>query len=297
MLKNPRLLEVLASPIDTAKHAPLEVRDNDIHGAGYQVPIINGIPDFVAHAPPSDFSMTLRLPIVERPTMEMLKEPQCNVSDTPDWFSEERFKYIFLHAAKKGLLLDVGCGQGNRACFERIGFHYIGTDISFNSQQRNSAAPDVDLVADTHRLPIRCSTIAAINSTAVIEHLYLPIAAVNEWARILEPGGLLLGSCSFLEGEHYDSQCHYTALGLYRLLRGAGFIVENIYPGLSLWELHSNSIYFSLPFHSAIGRLHRRAYLFLSEIRRRNSSQDKLMKNAAILNFVARKPGPYDSAP
>jgi len=299
MLKNPQLSKVLVPPsrqdeknnsiLDT-QNSILDIRSNEIFGAGYKVPIVEGVPDFVTYAPPSNFALTLKIPISDYPDDKILDFPTFDKSAVPAWFNEEKNKFYFLKDVERGLLLDVGCGQGNRTTFEKLGFHYVGSDICFDSQQRSNEPPDVDLVADTHRLPIRNASIAAINSTAVIEHLYLPYAAVREWMRILKPGGLLVGSCSFLEAEHYDSQGHYTALGLYRLLRSAGFNVEYIYPGLSLWELHSYSIYFSLPFHKALGRLHKKIYLMLSEIKRRDSSREKLFKNAAIFNFVAKKP-------
>ncbi len=292
MLKNPQLLKVLTPPFlqDEKNNSILDIQDDEIFGAGYKVPIVEGIPDFVTHAPPSNFALALKIPINEYPDNKILDVPKFDKSAIPAWFNEERNKFYFLNEAERGILLDIGCGQGNRATFDKLGFQYISSDISFDSQQRNNEPSDVDLVADTHRLPIRNASIAAINSTAVIEHLYLPYAAVREWMRILKPGGLLVGSCSFLEAEHYDSQCHYTALGLYRLLRSAGFTVEYIYPGLSLWELHSNSIYFSLPFHEALGRLHKKIYLTLSEIKRRGSSRERFFKHAAIFNFVAKKP-------
>jgi SAM-dependent methyltransferase len=290
MLKNPQLSEILAPPIRERENSNLDIQNNEIFGAGYKVPIVEGVPDFVTHAPESNYSLAFQIPINEYPDDKILTVPSFDASAVPTWFNEEKNKFYFLKDVERGLLLDVGCGQGNRTTFEKLGFHYIGSDISFDSQQRSNEPPDVDLVADTHRLPIRNASIAAINSTAVIEHLYLPYAAVSEWMRILKPGGLLVGSCSFLEAEHYDSQSHYTALGLFRLLRSAGFNVEYIYPGLSLWELHSNSIYFSLPFHEALGRLHKKIYLFLSEIKRRDSSREKIFKHAAILNFVAKKP-------
>ncbi len=99
----------------------------------------------------------------------------------------------------------------------------------------------------------------------------------------------MIGSCAFLEGEHYDSQCHHSWLGLYRLLRIAGMEVLHIYPGLSLWEIHSNSIFFSLPGHKWMGRLHRMLYLWLVRFKSKESPQMRLLRHAAILHFAAFK--------
>ena len=214
--------------------------------AGWPIPIVNGIPDFVTHAPCERRSFTFNIPIEDKPPFEVLKPPPC-FENPPAWFQEEKYKYILLKDRQKGFLLDAGCGQGNRRTFEKLGYEYIGLDISFNSQQRYQGPSDVDIVADCHRLPLPSSSIEVISSAAVLEHLYCPILAVQEFTRILKPGGLLVGSCSFLEGEHYGSQYHHTYLGLYRLLKFAGLDVRHIYPGLSLWEMHSSSIYFNLP--------------------------------------------------
>jgi SAM-dependent methyltransferase len=292
MLKNPLLHDILARPSAPAGvgNAVLSITGDEVLGAGYKVPIVGGIPDFVSHAPPHDCALTFTIPLDERPAAHVLTAPASGDRPVPDWFGEAHCKFRVMDEAPRGLLLDVGCGQGNRATFETLGYGYIGSDISFNSGQRDNTPADVDLVADAHRLPLVADCLAAINSTAVIEHLYLPYVAVREWWRVLKPGGLFVGSCSFLEAEHFDSQCHLTALGLYRLLRSAGFVVEHIHPGLSLWELHSYNIYFGIPFHSALGRLHKRVYLMLSEFKRAKSAREKLFRHAAVFNFVARKP-------
>jgi SAM-dependent methyltransferase len=208
----------------------------------------------------------------------------------PAWFGEERHKYGILKRHPKGVLLDAGCGQGNRVTFGKLGYDYIGLDICFNSGQRYEGSADVDVVSDCHRLPFPSNSIEVLNSAAVLEHLYWPALALHEVYRVLVPGGLLIGSCSFLEGEHFDSQYHYSWLGLYRLIKCNNLDVLHIYPGLSLWESHSNSIYFGLPGHKSMGKLHRIIYLGLVRLRSKEPAKMRLLRHAAILHFVAVKP-------
>jgi len=287
VLKNPKIIDLLRSP-DNPDGIPLRVEKESVTGASWPIPIVNGIPDFVSYAPPSQQSMTFPVPILERPTREVLSPPVIT-ENPPKWFHEERHKYAILKNHRRGFLLDVGCGQGNRATFEKLGYDYIGLDISWNCQQRNKGPADIDILADCHRLPLPSGCMEIVNCTAVLEHLYWPALAMKEMMRVLKPGGILVGSSSFLEGEHFDSQCHFTSLGLYRLLRSTGLQVCHLYPGLSLWEMHSNSIFFNFPGHKYLGRLHRILYLLLVSIKSQESPQQRLLQHAAILNFVGLK--------
>ena len=293
MLKNPKLFEILCSP-DNPDGEPLRIDGNQLIGAGWPVPIVDGIPDFVTHAPPVRRSLSIEIPIEARPEPEVLTRPPVP-GRPPAWFTEEAAKYWLLLAHPKGFLLDAGSGQGSGVLFSGLGYDYIALDVSFNSQQRHRGPAEVDVVADCHRLPLRSSSIEVVNSTAVLEHLYWPALAVREIHRVLKSGGLLVGSCSFLEAEHFESQYHHTHLGLYRLLALNGMKVLHIYPGISLWESHSESIYFSLPRNDFLGRLHRRLYLFLTKMFGSEPPDLRLLRHAAVLHFVAVKASGADS--
>jgi len=287
-LKQPKLLELLCSPNHKSEE-PLRLAGNELIGAGWRVPIVNGIPDFVTYAPKMKRSMEIEIPIEAVPQAEILGHPP-NSGDMPHWFQEAGFKYPLLQSHAKGFLLDVGAGQGNRRTFANLGYDYIPLDISFNSQQSKLGAADIDIVADCHRLPIRSRSVEAVNCSAVLEHLYCPPVAMQEIGRILKPGGLLVGSCSFLEGEHFDSQQHYSYLGLFRLLECNGFKVICLFPGESLWESHAGSIFLGLPAKKLLGRLHRRLYLSFVKLMGNEPPERRLLRHAAVLYFAAAKP-------
>jgi SAM-dependent methyltransferase len=287
-LKHPRLMELLCAP-DGNGETPLQLAGNELTGAGWRVPIIGGIPDFVTFAPKTKRIMEIEIPSEAAPDAGILKPP-TNPDNLPSWFQQASFKFPLLQSHEKGFLLDVGACQGNRQTFEGFGYDYISLDISFNSGQTHQGDADIDLVADCHRMPIKSSTVEVVDCTAVIEHLYYPPLAAREIYRVLKPGGLLVGCCSFLEGQHFESQTHYSYLGLFRLIENCGLKVIRLFAGQSIWESHSGSIYFGLPACKQLGRLHRLLYLSLVKLLGSESPDQRLLANAAVLHFVAIKP-------
>jgi SAM-dependent methyltransferase len=288
VLKHPKLLELLGPP-DSPDDGLLTLAENQLLGADWTVPVVGGIPDFVTHAPPVTRTLTYTLPIEERPSSDVLTAPP-RWPDTPEWFQEDDRIYELLLRHPKGILVDIGAGAGNRMTYEKLGYDYIASDVSFNSGQRaHKEVADVDLVADSHRMPLKSQCAEVVVSTAVLEHVYCPPLVVGEVYRMLKPGGLFIGNCSFLEAEHFDSQYHHTHLGLYRLVNHSGLEVLHIFPGISLWELHSGSIYFSLPGNKWLGSMHKRLYLWLVKIWGSEPPDVRLLKHAAVLWFIAVK--------
>jgi SAM-dependent methyltransferase len=288
VLKHPKLLELLGPP-DSPDDGLLTISENQLLGTGWRVPVVGGIPDFVTYAPPVTRTLTYTLPIQDRPSSDVLKAPP-RWPDTPEWFEEDDRIYQLLLQHPKGILVDIGAGAGNRITYEKLGYDYIASDISFNSRQRaHKKVADVDLVADSHRMPLRSQCAEVVISTAVLEHVYCPPLVVGEAYRMLKPGGLFIGNCSFLEGEHFDSQYHHTHLGLYRLITHAGLKVLHIFPGISLWEMHSGSIYFSLPGNKRLGLMHQKVYLWMVKIWGSETPDIRLLKHAAVLWFIAVK--------
>jgi hypothetical protein len=84
MLKNPKLLGLLRAP-DDPDGEPLQVQGNSLVGAGWQIPIVGGIPDLITHAPTAQRSITFIIPFKERPSLEVLKPPIFS-ERPPNWF-------------------------------------------------------------------------------------------------------------------------------------------------------------------------------------------------------------------
>ena len=98
-----------------------------------------------------------------------------------------------------GVALDIGSGPGNvTAALARAAGPEglaLGIDISepmLDRAVRNEAGPQVGFVkADAQRLPLRDNTVDAVVSTAVLQLVPNPAAALAEIARVLRPGGRL----------------------------------------------------------------------------------------------------------
>lgn len=105
----------------------------------------------------------------------------------------------WLNIPPGGVALDVGSGPGNvTASLARAAGPdglALGVDISepmLARAVRNEAGPQVGFIkADAQRLPLRDNTVDAVVSTAVLQLVPNPAAALAEMARALRPGGRL----------------------------------------------------------------------------------------------------------
>lgn len=133
---------------------------------------------------------------------------------------------------KEAIILETGCGGAQmRSWAQEHGLAYLGTDVSrervHDWLQSHGGA---DLLCDAHALPLTDNCIDAVYASAVYEHLAYPMLAAQEARRVLKPGGLHLGSMSFLEPWHDESYAHMTPNGVYAMLVSAGLRPLAIWP-------------------------------------------------------------------
>ncbi|MGE3163783.1 MAG: methyltransferase domain-containing protein [Planctomycetota bacterium] len=64
------------------------------------------------------------------------------------------------------------------------------------------AYPEVDIVADAARLPFRAGSVRGLVSIALLEHVPSSAAVLEEWGRVLSPGGRLFLVVPFLQPFH-----------------------------------------------------------------------------------------------
>jgi SAM-dependent methyltransferase len=112
-------------------------------------------------------------------------------------------------------VIDVGCGDGRhiaeaarRGCFA-VGLDYDAGEL--RKARERIGALRVDLVlGDASRLPFRDGAFDAAICTETLEHLPDDASAMREIARVLRPGGTLLGAIP----------SHFTELVFWRLSYG-----------------------------------------------------------------------------
>ena len=139
-----------------------------------------------------------------------------------NWTHEAKWDKQFCNLIPdgKGVFLDYACGGGNRKWVESKGYDYIGLDYSLDH--------GVDFLANGLNIPLENNSVTICTSSFVMEHIPDPWKACNEIFRVLEPGGLYIGSTAFLYPFHSQSYYSMTHLGVKHMLEKSGFIVERL---------------------------------------------------------------------
>jgi SAM-dependent methyltransferase len=129
----------------------------------------------------------------------------------------------------RGPILDVGCGTG--IMLEHLADVGTPTGLDFSSTAlefcRKRGAERL-VQARGEQLPFADGSFAAVTAFGVVEHIDADRAAVDEWARVLRPGGelvLLTSAYQWLWSGHDVSNHHtkrYLTKEITALLRDAG---------------------------------------------------------------------------
>ncbi len=141
--------------------------------------------------------------------------------------SRQMLSYFPKAGSPDSMMLDLGCGEAvHKQVAEHAGFEWVGLD--YDSQQ-------AQILGDAQALPFKDSSFEFILCLTVIQYLRFPFVMIEEARRVLKPGGTLIGTVPFLEPSHGVSYYHYTHLGVYNLLKHAGFTVERVAP-IETWS-------------------------------------------------------------
>lgn len=129
-----------------------------------------------------------------------------------------------LHSAQ-ATLLDVGCGPAHHsASLRALGGHYLGLDIApamlIEAQRQQGVAAHL-IGADMEQLPLRDACVDLLFSNLAMQWSNNPKALLEEWFRVLAPGGQVsastvlagslqpLGSCfAAIDGRQHTNQWH-----------------------------------------------------------------------------------------
>jgi ubiquinone/menaquinone biosynthesis C-methylase UbiE len=155
---------------------------------------------------------------------------------TADWLAE-----LTPGISQPADILDLGCGKGDSVeFFSRLmpdtRWHGVDIEGSPEAQSRTRSNPNIDSF-DGINLPYGSDTFDIIYCQQVLEHVRHPDQLLPEVMRTLKPGGVFVGSVSYLEPFHSRSIFNFTPYGLNRVLQDAGLALVEIRPGIDAISL------------------------------------------------------------
>ena len=132
-------------------------------------------------------------------------------------------------------LLDYGCGAAHhRAFIEGAAYHWTGVDVleSVSTLVRDQVAGRRGEIAlyDGRQLPFEDASFDVVYSMLVFHHLRHIDEAFAEIARVLRPGGIVIGQISAMEQMQDYGTFNFTPFGLKVAANGAGLRLANVYP-------------------------------------------------------------------
>ena len=120
------------------------------------------------------------------------------------------------------VVLDHGCGDAfRRGAVEARGALYVGLD---------PYSDDADLRAPGEAMPLKDASVDVVISHGVLHLVPHVVKDMAEIARVLRPGGRLLGYVAFTESFQESSTLHVSHRGLEQLCRDAGLVLDEIEP-------------------------------------------------------------------
>jgi SAM-dependent methyltransferase len=140
----------------------------------------------------------------------------------------------------RGRLLDVGCGsKPYQRIFAGHVDEYVGLERRDSFELTSAAAGAVpDVYYDGGRMPFADESFDTVLCIQVLEHTPEPQALLEEIARVMRRGALLVLSAPFVFRLHEEPHDYfrYTPFGLDAMCRRAGLRIEETWAQGSLWS-------------------------------------------------------------
>jgi 2-polyprenyl-6-hydroxyphenyl methylase / 3-demethylubiquinone-9 3-methyltransferase len=110
------------------------------------------------------------------------------------WIADARARLVPVAARPGALLVDLGCGGGLLGPrLSGRGYRHVGVDLVGRSLELAAAHGVTPVRGDAHRVPLASGTADVVVAGEVLEHVPRPAEVIAEAARLLRPGGVLVG--------------------------------------------------------------------------------------------------------
>ena len=133
-----------------------------------------------------------------------------------------------------GRMLDIGCGTKRKAIL--IG-EFVQEHVGMDHEECLHDHSDIDIFGTAYAIPSPDQSYDCILSTAVLEHLEEPQAALDEAFRVCKPGAYAVYTMPLFWHIHEEPRdfFRYTSFGLRHLFEKAGFDIIEITPMSGFW--------------------------------------------------------------
>lgn len=170
----------------------------------------------------------------------------------------ELFRSVVPRGAR---VLDAGCGDGSTSlALGALGYEPVGVDVALGAvrRARESGVPRVAQCMLDAGLPFRSGSFDAVFCSEVLEHLFAPWVAAQEFRRLVRPGGVVFVSVPYHgmaknlavaalgferhfppDGEHIR---FFTRASLGQMLERSGLLVRRFVGLGRAWPFHKSLV-------------------------------------------------------
>lgn len=148
----------------------------------------------------------------------------------------------------RGRLVDIGCGgKPYRDLLAPYVDQHIGID-HFETTGPGHREQQIDVYATCYQIPAADGCFDSAISTAVLEHVEEPEAALRECHRVLKPGGIAVYSVPFIWHLHEEPRDFYrfTRYSLDYLFKKTGFHVVDLQALSGFWVTFGQLLVYNL---------------------------------------------------